>query len=468
MMAQLAVPIRRLPGFLDRIRSDSLVRNSLYIMATTVVTAGLGYVFWAVAAHDFTRQEIGIGSAIISLCSTASLLVYLGPSAMLIERLPARERSEEWTRVLYRVCLATAAVTAAATAAALPVLLVSKDYRSFFTAVAPIIIAVVGAAAWTLVNLLGAAFIAARRAGRLLSIQTLISAAKLLLILPLATAGVGAAGVVDAWVASAIIGIGVGVVWLVPGMRLGHRPGQHPHVAHRRQRRRLRRAESAALRSGPDAPRRARRLRAAGRSGAEYARRLLGQHLTSVGGAVTPLVLPVLVVIRLGDTANAYFYITEMMCGIFFMVSPSVAAATFAEGVQAHADLRSVVVKALRVIAVMLVPPMIVMIIGGRLILGLYGASYSAAGYGLLVLLAVAAVPDAVSNVAVSICRVTQRLAYSSLINLGILVVTLLGAWILMPTLGIAGVGVAWLAAQTLGAIASLPAYAGIRKQVTV
>jgi hypothetical protein len=37
-----------------------------------------------------------------------------------------------------------------------------------------------------------------------------------------------------------------------------------------------------------------------------------------------------------------------------------------------------------------------------------------------------------------------------------------------MPTLGIAGVGVAWLAAQTLGAIASLPAYAGIRKQVTV
>jgi O-antigen/teichoic acid export membrane protein len=111
---------------------------------------------------------------------------------------------------------------------------------------------------------------------------------------------------------------------------------------------------------------------------------------------------------------------------------------------------------------------MIVMIIGGRLILGLYGASYSAAGYGLLVLLAVAAVPDAVSNVAVSICRVTQRLAYSSLINLGILVVTLLGAWILMPTLGIAGVGVAWLAAQTLGAIASLPAYAGIRKQVTV
>ena len=53
-------------------------------------------------------------------------------------------------------------------------------------------------------------------------------------------------------------------------------------------------------------------------------RHLLGQHLTSAGGPLTPLVLPVLVVIRLGVTANAYFYITWMMGAAFFMVSPSV------------------------------------------------------------------------------------------------------------------------------------------------
>ena len=44
--------------------------------------------------------------------------------------------------------------------------------------------------------------------------------------------------------------------------------------------------------------------------------------------------------------------------------------------------------------------------------------------------------------------------------------VTLVGAWVLMPRLGIAGVGVAWLGAQTIGAIASLPAYTQIRKPV--
>jgi O-antigen/teichoic acid export membrane protein len=188
--------------------------------------------------------------------------------------------------------------------------------------------------------------------------------------------------------------------------------------------------------------------------------------MTSVGGAATPLVLPILVVLRLGVTLNAYFYITWMMGAAFFMVSPSVAQAVFAEGVRARSDLRSAVVKALRVILIILAPAMVAMIVGGRLILGLFGASYAAAGYGLLILLAISALPDAVSNVAVAVCRVTQRLGYSTALNLGILVVTLVGAWVLMPPLGIAGVGVAWLGAQTIGAIASLPAYAQIRKPV--
>jgi O-antigen/teichoic acid export membrane protein len=454
MMAQLAVPLRRVPSILHRVRSDSLVRNSLYLMASTVVTAGLGYIFWGVAAHKYTRQEVGIGSAVISLCSTSALLTYLGSCMMLIERLPANERSSRWTTVLARVCLATAAATAVATAVAIPVLTRSHDYRSFFDAAAPVLIAVLGAAAWTVVNLFCAAFIAARRAGRYLSIQTLVSVAKLVLLVPLAVVGAGAAALVDAWTVGAVLGVCAGVVWLVPRMRLGRPPGQRP-----------RRRAAADRAAGAGAARVPRHRRAGGNT--EFLRRLAGQHATSVGAAATPLVLPVLVVLRLGTTPNAYFYVTEMVGGAFFMISPAVSVAVFAEGVREGTDLRGVIAKALRVITVLLAPAIVVMVAGGRLILGLFGASYAAAGYGLLVLLAVAAVPDAVSNVAVSVYRVRRRLGYASAINLGILVVTLVGSWVLMPRLGIAGVGFAWLAAQALGALASLPAFAHLREPVT-
>jgi O-antigen/teichoic acid export membrane protein len=455
MIAQHAAAIRRLPGFLRQVRSDSLVRNSLYIMASTVVTAGLGYLFWVIAAHVFTRPEVGIGGAVISLCSAVALLTYLGSWATLIERLPACERSSEWTAILVGACVATAGVTAVVTAAAAAVLLKSKDYGSFFTSVSPVFVAVVGAAAWTLVNLFSAAFIAARRGGRLLSIQTLVSAAKVLFVLPLAAAGAGAVGLVGAWVASAVLGVCVGGVWLIPRMRLGRRPGHLP------------RRRAAGTPDGRLGPYRGARHRRPAPSAAPFIRRLLGQHLTGVGGAVTPLVLPILVVFRLGVTLNAYFYITWMLGGVFFMVSPAVAAALFAESVQARSDLRSVVARALRVIGVMLAPALVVMVVGGRLILGLFGASYATAGYGLLILLAISALPDAVSNVAVAVFRVTERLGYSAVLNLGILAVTLVGAWVLMPPLGIGGVGVAWLGAQTLGAIASVPAYTQIRGPVT-
>jgi O-antigen/teichoic acid export membrane protein len=452
-MADLSLPARRLNSYLRHARSDSLVRNSLYLMASTVVTAGLGYVFWVVAAHTFTSREVGISGAIISLCSTTALLTYVGPFAMLIERLPANEGSSAWTTTLIRTCVATALVTALATAIAVPILRRSADYRVFFNAAPPMIIAIVGAAAWTLVNLLGAAFIAARRASRLLLIQTLVSGIKVLLVFPLAAAG--GVGLIKAWVASALLGVGLGAAWLVPGMRLGRTPGYRPH-------RRADLTNGGRQGSGQDP-----RHRRPPESNALFARRLLGQHLTSIGGAVTPLILPVLVVLRLGVTPNAYFYITEMLGAAFFMVSPSVASAVFAEGVRAHSDLRSVVAKALRVIMIMLAPPMVIMIVGGRLVLGLFGAPYAAAGYGLLVLLAIAALPDAVSNVAVAVFRVTHKLEYSTALNLGILVVTVAGAWVLMPRFGLEGVGIAWLAAQTLGAIASLPAYRLIRGRVT-
>lgn len=457
MTARLSAPVRSISGYLHRVRSDSLLRNSLYIMSSTVVTSGLGYIFWIFATHKFTSQEVGIGSAVISLCSTASLLTYLGSSAMLIEQLPAKEHTSEWTAILLRVCVLTAGVTALGAAAAVPVLLFSKNYHLFFSTTLPVLVVVVGAAGWTLVNLLGAAFIASRRAGRLLSIQTLVSVAKVLFIIPLAAAGTGAMGLVGAWVASVVVGVGVGAAWLVPRMELGRRPGF-------RSRRRTNGRQDFRLLEH----RRPRHRRALSPLSTGSVRHWLAQHLTSAGGVLIPLGLPVLVVLRLGVKQNAYFYITEMMGGAFFMVSPSVASAVFAEGVRAHSNLHNVVTKALRVIATILIPAIMVSIFFGKLVLGLFGVSYAVAGYGLLILLAISALPDAVSNVAVAVCRVTQRLGYSTALNLGILVMTLGGAWFLMPRLGIAGVGVAWLGAQTIGAVASLPAYAQIRKPVVL
>jgi O-antigen/teichoic acid export membrane protein len=155
-----------------------------------------------------------------------------------------------------------------------------------------------------------------------------------------------------------------------------------------------------------------------------------------------------------------------MIGSVFSMVSPAISNALFAESVRGGSGLRATVGKAFRVTSFLLLPAMVVMVVGGKLILGIFGHAYATAGYGLLVLLAVSAIPDAVSNIAVTVCRSTDRLGYSVAINIGILVTTVTASWLLMPRFGLLGVGISWLGAQSLGAIASVPAYLNLDGKV--
>src|ERR1700733_11587922 len=106
-MTAFVVPIGRARSYVRIARTDSLVRNSLFMMASTVAAGLLGYVFWIVAARVFSSIDVGIASAVISLCSTVALLTYLGPSAMLVERLHTYEQPRAWNSFIVRTCAAT-------------------------------------------------------------------------------------------------------------------------------------------------------------------------------------------------------------------------------------------------------------------------------------------------------------------------------------------------------------------------
>ena len=444
-MTTPSASLRWARGYVRVARGDSLVRNSLYLMLTTVETAGLGYVFWIVAARMFSTAQVGIASAVISLCSTVALLTYLGPAAMLVERLHTYQRPRAWKSFFARMCVATAAVTALLATVTVPLIAHAKGYGSYFSAAGAAVLAVTGAAVWTVVQMCCNAFIAARRADGMFVVQGLVSVFKVVLLVPLCTAGLGAPGIVVAWVASSVIGAAAGAFWLLP--RIGPDAAQPE--------------EAGPVPSSMAHERRARHARSSRRR-SDYVSHLVGQHLTSVGGQMTPLLLPILVVARLGAGSNAYFYITWMIGSVFFMVSPSISQALFAESVRYDSGLRPTVVKAFRIASFLLIPAIVAMVVGGRLILAIFGQAYVGAGYGLLVLLAISAVPDAVSNVAVAICRATSRLGYSAAINLGTLFVAVAGAWVLMPRFGLLGVGISWLTAQVLAALACIPVFLNV------
>ena len=180
---------------------------------------------------------------------------------------------------------------------------------------------------------------------------------------------------------------------------------------------------------------------------------LAAHHAINLGNLAPLLLLPVLVTARLSTVDTAYFYTAWKVGGLFFMVSPAVASSLFAEGSHATEQVGRRARSSVMVIAALLLPAMVFFVPAGRAVLGIFGSEYARHGYGLLMVLLASAVPDAVTNVYFSVLRVQGRLRFAALLNIAMAGSTLLLAWLLLPSMGIVGGGVAWLLVQIGGSI---------------
>ena len=399
---------------LTAIRRDSLARNSVLIMASTVVTSGLGYLFWLVAARSLDRSAIGAATALIAAATVASMVANLGIGHMFIQRLPGSTPAG-WSRIVTAgLLLATMATAAAAGLAALALPRMSANFAAL-TAWPAAFGLVATAVAVTASALLDQVFVAHRAGHGMLLRNLALGAGKLLTLVAVTASGLSdARAVLLAWTVPSLVVTAYTMGWGLPGSG-----------------RLTLRGLGAELRP----------IRAA----------LTGHHLINLGQAGPTALLPVLVTARLGTADNAHFYVAWMTASVLFMVSPAVASALYAE--RTNAAPVSLPRAALVVLAVTAGPGLVLFLAGGW-ILGLVSPGYAAAGGPLLKILVLAAIPDAITNLAVAHWRSLGLLRRCLRLNLLMAVVCVVLAWILLPAGGIVAAGWAWLAGQTVGAIA--------------
>ena len=169
-----------------------------------------------------------------------------------------------------------------------------------------------------------------------------------------------------------------------------------------------------------------------------------------VSARFPPLLFPVLVVAYLSASQNAYFYFTWSMAAIFFMISTSISQALFSEGTNAS-NLGPTVKRAVLLTLLCLVPVCGIAFIFAGPLLGLFGHNYAVHGATLLRICAIAAFPDAVTNLYISVLQVSRRLLQAVALNLFMAVVSIGLALGLLRHFGIVSIGWAWLAGQASG-----------------
>jgi len=408
-------PAGRIRKLADALRGNHMVRNSMYLLLSTGLQAGLGFVFWIVAAHIFTTPAVGRATSLISATTLIGYLALLGLSSALIRYLPTSAHRDTLITAGLLLVGSFGALLALGYALATP----SFAPRIAFLAHRPLF--VVGfvfmgvAAAVNLVT--DAIFIAFRRAGVNALVDGGIGGVTRLLLIPLA-AGSGAYGLYCASVGGFAVAAAASVVLI--WTQLHARP-------------RLRGAV-AAMRP------------LLGFSGANY--------LGNVFNLVPSLVVPLIVLARLGASAAAYYYVAFQIANLVFVGGYVVAQTFLAEGAHGEEALQTLTRRSARVLAVVTLPACLVVAVGAPLLLDLFGGSYSDHGAGALSLMALAAIPVALLNWLLTILRLSGQLVAIALAS-GVYAVSVCGlTWRLAPH-GLSFVGAAWLGGAMAGAVAA-------------
>jgi O-antigen/teichoic acid export membrane protein len=166
--------------------------------------------------------------------------------------------------------------------------------------------------------------------------------------------------------------------------------------------------------------------------------------------------LPLLVLARLDADSAATFGIAWAVAFGLYLVSngmgQSLVAHVSADPDALDAACRSMVTKAMT----LLVPAVVVIVPGAGLILSVFGEHYAATGTGLLALGALSALPNVVLLATVNAARVLQRKSIQFGVPAALAFIVIPLAWVLMPFLGLTGVGLALLVGQTMVAVVIL------------
>ncbi|MCU1497034.1 MAG: hypothetical protein JWM47_987 [Acidimicrobiales bacterium] len=398
-----------------------LTRSGYALLLSSVITSVLGLGYWVIAARIYDEDELGRGAALVSGMVLVTSLATAGLKRGLIRFVPA---AGVGARSLVRRVYGTG--LAASLLLGVIVLAGFEGFSDRLTVLhgswyAPLVF-LVGVLAWGLFVLQDAVLIGARRASLVPTTNAVFSVLKIALLVVLAVVASREWGVFLSWAVPAIV-VAVGVnVWLFRrGLDLrGDAPaGEPPTLGH-------------VVRF----------------TGAEYVAALL--WMTAL------YFTPLMILARAGAEANAHYYLASQIAYSLYLVSSNVTDALVAEGSVAQRDLAAKVRRNGAQVALLVIPGVAVTVLAAPQIMAVFGGGYGGEAVTTLRLLALSAVPNAVTTMVLAVAHVRRRMWLVVLLQSLVACLTLGMSWVLLDSHGVTGVAAGWLVAQLATAIVAV------------
>jgi O-antigen/teichoic acid export membrane protein len=188
-------------------------------------------------------------------------------------------------------------------------------------------------------------------------------------------------------------------------------------------------------------------------------------YVAGVLSLLPTLIVPLIVLNRLGATNEAYYYVSYQLANLIYTAAFSVEQAFLVEGASAGVITRAVLMRSLRVLLGLCIPAFIVVLLFGHEMLMAFGAAYGEHATAVLIPLTTAVLPIALNNWSLTILRLSNKLQAVVWSNVVYVVVITGLAWILAGH-GLGVVSLSWPIGTSASAlVAGTAAYRTIRRQ---
>jgi O-antigen/teichoic acid export membrane protein len=404
-------------NYLSNFISDPLRRNSILLISSSALSNVFGFVLWILAARLYSVSDVGLAAAILSGVNLLANFAKLGLDFGVIRFLPEEMQKTHMINTCLTITSLFSILLVAIYICGLhvwsPALLILREKPLYLLVFLCLVLF------YSLFWLFHSIFIAFR-ATQFALIQMLIFGLRMVFVFVFM--GLGLLGILSAFA----VAIGIAMVatfFFVHHLQSDYFP--RPFIQKDVVKNMIRYSS--------------------------------GNYVASSFQMLPTLVLPILIVNVMSEETSAHFYMAWMCGTIISIVTGSTCASLIADIAHNQEKLQSQLLKAIKFIMMILVPAIVLLLLFGNLLLRQFGPSYAEAGTTLLQLLAFSSLFVMINSLYISLKRIEKKV----IPIIGILVfealITLVGGYLLLDTLGITGIGMMWMAGQILVLPITLP-----------
>jgi O-antigen/teichoic acid export membrane protein len=170
----------------------------------------------------------------------------------------------------------------------------------------------------------------------------------------------------------------------------------------------------------------------------------LGNYIAAIFLAAPITLMPIIIVNTVGAKEGAYFYIAYSIATFLFMVPDAISMSLFVEGSHKQ-PLKANAIKSIKFTLLIMAPGVLFILFFGDKLLALFGRQYIAEALPTLQLLAISSLLYAIIGIYATIKKIQKDIPMVNYLSFATSALTIGLGYILLITLGLNGLGYAWL-----------------------